>query len=143
MEIVIWVVIVIAVIFWLGGLDNNRPVKNWSDDKLIRMHPKLLAARQYEKSQEVKEEIERRAELARANALLDTIQPLDIAMMQAMAKNTTILTVKTMEEHSCSEDQARTIIGERMDALKMKYTMQGCDEDTATHNALKELGLID
>ena len=74
MEIVISVIIIFVVILILGGLDNNRPVKSWSDAKLARMHGKLLrassassqagyfekASEQSQKAKEVEQEIERR-----------------------------------------------------------------------------------
>lgn len=43
MEIaLIAIVALVIVAFVVGGMDNNRPVSEWSDDKLARMHGKLV-----------------------------------------------------------------------------------------------------
>lgn len=43
MEIALFVILALVVVaFVVGGIDNNRPVSEWSDDKLSRMHGKLL-----------------------------------------------------------------------------------------------------
>lgn len=76
MEIVLIIVGVFVLLLIFGGIDNNRPVTSWSDDKLLRMHGKLLhaartaqdagnmqqAKERTEKAHEVESEIRRRAE---------------------------------------------------------------------------------
>lgn len=68
------VVAVFVVLLILGGIDNARPVKGWSDAKLMRMHGKLLLAaraaheagnmkqvqERMDKASEVEQEIRRR-----------------------------------------------------------------------------------
>ncbi|MEX8503793.1 MAG: tetratricopeptide repeat protein [Leptothrix ochracea] len=44
MEIVIGIIILAIIIFVVGGIDNDRPVSKWSDEKLARMRDKLQRA---------------------------------------------------------------------------------------------------
>lgn len=74
MEITIAIIAIIVIVLFIGGVDNNRPVKDWSDEKLLRMHNKLLKASSLEygannfekalelsnKAKEVEEEINKR-----------------------------------------------------------------------------------
>ena len=77
MEIVIGIVVaIVVIIFMVGGVDNDRPVSKWSDEKLVRMREKLQRAasanfdagnmnaykRHTEKKQEVDNEIIKREE---------------------------------------------------------------------------------
>jgi hypothetical protein len=41
MEIVIGIIVIAVIIFVIGGMDNDRPVSEWSDEKLVRMREKL------------------------------------------------------------------------------------------------------
>jgi uncharacterized membrane protein required for colicin V production len=44
MEIVIGIIIIAVIIFIIGGMDNDRPVSEWSDEKLVKMREKLQRA---------------------------------------------------------------------------------------------------
>ena len=146
MGVVIVVIIVIVIlIFVFGGMDNNRPVKDWTTEKLIRMHPKLLAANQLDKAKEVLEEVERREEQKRADEVVNQM-PLptndEMAMMEAMANNNMKLLVKTMDENSCSEDEAKVIVSNKINELEAKYKADGSNDEEATEKALRELGIL-
>lgn len=71
MEILIAIVVIVAFFFAFGWLSHNRPVNEWSDEKLTTMYPKLLKASQSEvnnlkrgeydaKAEEVWNEIQKR-----------------------------------------------------------------------------------
>jgi TPR repeat protein len=76
MEIVLIIIGIVVVILIAGGVDNNRPVSEWSDQKLMRMHGKLLhaartaqeagnfaqAQQRADKAAEVEDEIRRRVQ---------------------------------------------------------------------------------
>lgn len=44
MEIVLGIIVIAVIIFVVGGIDNDRPVSEWSDEKLVRMRVKLQKA---------------------------------------------------------------------------------------------------
>lgn len=44
MEIVLGIIVLAVIVFIAGGIDNNRPVSKWSDEKLVRMREKLQRA---------------------------------------------------------------------------------------------------
>lgn len=44
MEIILGVIVLAIIIFVVGGIDNDRPVSEWSDEKLVRMREKLQKA---------------------------------------------------------------------------------------------------
>ncbi|WP_019675178.1 hypothetical protein [Arsukibacterium perlucidum] len=145
MEIVIGIIIVVVILFVLGGMDNNRPVKDWSDDKLNRMHPKLMNARQYEKADEVKKEIERRQQERKAEEILNQLPQQgssEMDMLHKMAANMAKLTQTVMAENSCSEEEANAIISKRIETIEANLKAQGLSEDEVSERALKELGLI-
>ena len=74
MEIIIGIVILVAIVLFIGGINNNSPVESWSDEKLQRMYGKLLhsaalaskanysekASELQKKADKVKEEIDKR-----------------------------------------------------------------------------------
>ena len=41
MEIILGLIVIAIIIFVVGGIDNDRPVSEWSDEKLVRMREKL------------------------------------------------------------------------------------------------------
>lgn len=161
MEIMIVVVIVLVIIFVWGGVDNNRPVKDWSDDKLSRMHGKLIyaatanskagnhakASEHIKKAKEVEEEIENRKQ-RRIKELgdkqFDFNNTADFAeLARLMAEKSFALLQKTMSEYSCSEDRAKEIVSARIDALTKDYMNKGMSEDDAGEKAMKDiLGII-
>lgn len=157
MEILIIVVVVIAVFWIIGGIDNNRPVSSWSDEKLSRMLGKLhhaasaqLNAGNYEKSgehsnkaKEVEEEIERRKqnrikELGEKQFDFNNTQ--DFAeLAQLMAEKSLNILHRTMHENSCGEEEAKEIVSKKIEALTKKYTDEGLDEEEASEKAMQEL----
>lgn len=44
MEIVNCIIVVAIILFIVSGMDNDRPVSEWSDEKLVRMREKLQRA---------------------------------------------------------------------------------------------------
>ncbi len=44
MEIIIGIIILVVMVFVISAIDNSRPVSDWSDEKLYRMHDKAIRA---------------------------------------------------------------------------------------------------
>jgi hypothetical protein len=109
------------------------------------MHPKLLAANKFDKAKEVLEEVERRELQKRADEDVNQV-PLpnndEMVMMEAIANNNMKLLAKTMDDNSCSEDEAKEIISNKISELEVKYKTDGFNDDEATEKALRELGII-
>ena len=162
MEILIVIVVVVVVLFIFGGMDNSRPVSSWSDDKLHRMQEKLsyagsaaTTASQYEsakkhfdKLEEVKAEIEKRKsqraeELVTKVAGLDPVDALnsnDMAQfIGMMGSKMAELTIQTMNENSCSEEQAKEIISAKIEEIESELRSQGLSENEVAERAMKRL----
>lgn len=86
MEILIGIGVVLVLVFIFGGIANNKPVRDWPDDKLIRMHGKLLNASKlqtnsnkrlelFNKAEEVLNEINRRQGKPPQQKIFETTSP--------------------------------------------------------------------
>ncbi|WP_028672383.1 hypothetical protein [Saccharospirillum impatiens] len=157
MEIIIGIVVVVVIIMFFGGIDNNRPVTSWSNDKLERMHGKLLYAASAQakagnfqkseehsrKAQEVEQEIERRKQ-ARIKELgektFDPNNTSDFAeLTKIMAEKSLQLLNKTMSENSCTEDEAKEIVSQRIETLASEYVMEGMNDEDAKQKAISKI----
>lgn len=145
MEVIAIIVVVIVVILAIGSIDNARPVSEWSDDKLIRMYPKLLSAgnastnpqasnEHYKKADEVKREIEKRNFLREANNTMQSLRPAIDELSNKLASEIQ----KIMSENHCSMDEAREIMGKKREQVISKYKEQGMTDDQAEDAELKE-----
>ncbi len=144
----ILIVVGIAIFaFVFGTMDNNRPVANWSSDKLHRMHLKLLKAanaqfklgnyadstKYSDKAKEVDAEIKRRGQLL-------------LELVTNVVKDATVATAKlkklidrAMAENTCNRDQAAAIVSEKLGALSTEYIKQRLNQNDANEKALAQL----
>lgn len=145
MEIVIGIVVLVVIVLFLGGLDNNRSVEQWSDDKLLRMHGKLLHASNMaykanrpnkalelsQKAEEVKNEITRREKnigKQYANALDDSFKDMEkwrIKRKEIIESRKDIIEIQGKSEEEYDEELAKKII-------KMTILLE--DEYMKSHN---------
>lgn len=162
MEILIVIIVVVVILFIVGGMDNNRPVSSWSDDKLHRMQEKLSyagnasanagqyesAQKHYEKLEEVKAEIEKRKArsvdelVTKVSGLspVDALNSNDMAQFIGMMGNKMAeLTVRTMNENSCSEERAREIISAKIEEIESELRNQGLSENEVAEMSMKRL----
>lgn len=162
MEILIVIVLVIVVLFILGGMDNNRPVTSWSDDKLHRMQAKLSyagsaamsagqydsAKKHYDKLEEVKAEIEKRKTQQTSDLSLnikqlnkeEALRPDDMPrLIGIMGDKMSELTTRIMIKHSCSEAQAGDIISTKIKEMESDLRLKGLSEDQVAEALLKML----
>jgi hypothetical protein len=143
------VVVVFVVILVIGSMDNARPVSGWSDEKLQRMYMKLLHAstaqsnreksnKYFQKSQEVKHEIEKRREKATAQFATEMADKL-APSIQAATQRTLEVVQKIMAEQKVDFEQAHKIVGKRLSETTTKYLAQGMTDDQAQAAAMKEI----
>ena len=155
MEVLAVIVVIFVIIWILGGADNNRPVSDWSDDKLLRMHRKLLyaasvqaKANKYEKimeytnkAKEVAEEIERRKKIKIKELGEKTLDNMTIQefseLSRLMAEQSLNLIKVTMQTHLCSEEEAMEIISKKIERLTDDYMEQGLSKDDASEKAMQ------
>lgn len=140
MEIIIGAIVLIGIVLFLGGLNNNRPVKEWSDDKLMRMHGKLLhtssmaskanrsdkASELSQKAEEVKNEIIRRQqniENQYATALDDTFKDLEkmiIKRKEIIESQKDVIATQGITEEEYDNELSKKII-QMITVLEKKY----------------------
>ncbi len=155
MEVLVVVVVIFVIIWILGGADNNRPVSDWSDDKLLRMHGKLLYAASaqakadnYEKmmehtnkAKEVAEEIERRKKIKikeLGEKTFDNMTTQEFSeLSRLMAEQSLNLIKTTMQKHLCSEEEAMEKISNKIEALTKDYMEQGLNKEDASEKAMQ------
>lgn len=145
MEVIAIIVVVIVVVLVIGSFDNARPVSEWSDEKLIRMYPKLLRAgnaqtnqqkanEHYKKAKEVEQEIKKRNLLREAHNTMQSLRPTIDDLSNKLASEIKKIT----SEKNCSMDEAREILESKIDQAISKYKEQGMTDDQAEKAALKE-----
>lgn len=155
MEILISIVILFAIIWILGGIDNNRPVSKWSDEKLNRMYSKLHYAssaqakagnynksmEHLEKAREVEAEVLRRKQARAAKIEGEGLNSSSdfSELAQVIAERSMKLLESTMRENLCSEEEAKEIISKRIDQLRTMYIDNGFDQEHANERAMQEL----
>jgi len=136
---IIGVVIAIFVVTQvIGAIDNNRPVKNWSNDKLYRMHPKLMrvarlsdgekASKFYRRAEEVEQEIGRREHIKTLERFGDELLALTA---QGWTRTKVIEKIKNTFEYISDEKaeeiykNAKTNLRTAIKAGKIDYEFKG------------------
>lgn len=158
MEIII-LFLGLAFLFWtLSDTGNFRPVSDWSDEKLQRMHKKLLkaahtsrnvgnhdASKKYsDRAKEVLDEIGKRVNkrtpensMNGAIAALSSKESRDIA--KEYAEKTLAILEETMQEFNVGIEDAHAIISKKINELEAKHRANGLDSDDATEAAIRDL----
>lgn len=157
MEIILIIVVVVVIFLVIGGIDNDRPVSDWSDEKLERMLPKLeyaasaqIQARNLDKhnehkkkAQEVKDEIEKRKQAKIEEIGEKTFDPNNTEefaqLAQIMAEKSMNLLRTTMQENNCSEDEAKVIVANEIETLTKENINAGMNEEEANEKAFNQL----
>jgi hypothetical protein len=157
MEIVLVIAVILVIALVIGSMDNNRPVSDWSDEKLLRMHDKLnkaanaaFMAKDYNKSgehqekfKEVGEEIKRRQNAAfsqkSGKSASDLSQQEQMNLMQVAAQRSAALMQETMQNNKCTEPEAKKIIASKIDAITQDFIKQGHDPDSANERAIQKI----
>lgn len=158
MEIILIVVGVVVLLFVIGGIDNNRPVTSWSDEKLTRMHDKLIHAARtaqaagnmeqakssLDKANEVKLEVQRRTKDKEMNSKID--EAVQIANDPEMNSILADIGIKmgyiyhaAQKKYDIPESEAYEVIDQELIDVEKKYQQQGYDEDSSTIKAVEEI----
>jgi DNA-directed RNA polymerase subunit F len=147
-----------VVLLVIGGISNSKPVSEWSDEKLDRMHGKLLHAAQTEravgnteksiehtnKAQEVLTEIGKRMQLrdaARdANRIAERMaEPENKKAMEDLSKRTFEVLNNVMKKHNLTLPEAHEMLSKKIQELELKYLNSGLSPEAATEAAINEL----
>jgi DNA-directed RNA polymerase subunit F len=151
MEIVLIIIGVFVVVLIIGGISNNKPVSEWSDEKLDRMHGKLLRAAQTEravgntnKAQEVLTEIGKRMQLrdaARdANRIAERMaEPENKKAIEDLSNKTFEVLNNAMKKHNLTLPEAHEMLSKKIQELELKYLNSGLSPEAATEAAINEL----
>jgi hypothetical protein len=150
MEIALVAIAVVAiVIFIVGGMDNNRPVDEWSDEKLARMHEKLVRLASIKiKAGNYKSD--------KNDLLLDGVKKEIIARQMAHdiggavaegVKERSQRNIKEWAEavenyslkNNTTKEKAHEILSTMMPQLIKKYHAMGHSQSDATDFALNEI----
>jgi hypothetical protein len=141
MEIVLVIAVILVIALVIGSMDNNRPVSDWSDEKLLRMHDK--SCEHQEKFNEVGEEIKRRQNAAfsqkSGKSASDLSQQEQMNLMQVAAQRSAALMQETMQNNKCTEPEAKKIIASKIDAITQDFIKQGHDPDSANERAIQKI----
>lgn len=119
MEIVIGIIVIAVIIFVIGGMDNDRPVSEWSDEKLVRMREKLQRAasanfdagnmdsykKHADKKQEVDDEIVRREKAFRNE------QASELRSNSILPEDDNVITDKALEAAEAGDVKAQALVG--------------------------------
>lgn len=159
MEIVIGIIVVLVLVFIFGGMANNRPVQDWSDEKLARMHDKLLhvaslqtplnKGEHYAKAKEVENEIKRRAEKNAATYKdNENIELSESSLVENIQDKISDVLENSMGlPTDLSRESSGYIINESLDILKVEnnpYSVvayNALEESSEYHKQLIEAGL--
>lgn len=157
MEIVLIIVGIFVVLLVFGGIDNNRPVESWSDEKLQRMHGKLLhaagtaqnagniqqAKERIEKANEVEIEIRKRMERNSINQKVNEIVNIANSDMGAVLADIGLkmgdIYFAAQRKLNVSQEESYKIIDQEVIETEKKYRAKGYDEDNSTIKAIYEL----
>lgn len=118
MQILIGIIIVAAIIYIIGIIDNKRPVSDWSDEKLVRMRSKLQRAasacfdasdmagykKHSDKKQEVDNEIVKRERKFQEQQVSEFKNP-------AMLGDDCIISEKALQEADAGDVEAQFLVG--------------------------------
>jgi succinate dehydrogenase flavin-adding protein (antitoxin of CptAB toxin-antitoxin module) len=156
-EVVIILVVIVVIALIISVMNSNKPVADWDNDKLNYMLPKLeyaaaaqMRASNFEKykehrakADEVILEIEKRLQeklKATATKTADQTSPEDFHQFaQMMAMKSMDLLHRTMQEHECSEDEAKAIVANKAEELTKANIEAGMDEEEASEKAYNQL----
>lgn len=165
MEIILIIAGVIIFIFIIGGISNNRPVEDWSDEKLIRMLPKLQHARSAamnasnhghfqrhnEKIEEIEKEIERRVELVIKQNRSKSLKEISMNLMSQgkieqagivphiMSNKTNEKIAEIQGSKNCSREAANTIMSEMIMKEQQELVKSGVSEDFSGEMAYRKI----
>ena len=165
MEIALIIAGIIIFIFIIGGMSNNRPVEDWTDEKLIRMLPKLQHARstamnvsnheqakgQDDKIKEVEAEIGRRVESVINRNKDKPLKEISMNLMsqgkseqaamvaQLMSNKTNEKLAEIQSSKNCSREEANTIMSEMIMEEQQELFQSGVSEDFSGEMAYRKI----
>ncbi len=158
MEILIGIIVVAVIIFIIGGIDNDRPVSEWSDEKLIRMREKLQRAASanfdagnmnaYKKHADKKQEVDN--EIVKREKAYQSSQASEYKADSIFPDSDSVITDKAMEAADSGDVKAQALVGTAylaganglpQDPIKAgKYLLMAAMQDDA-HSAFIVAGL--
>lgn len=162
MEIILIVVGIFTAVMIMGGIDNNRPVKDWSTEKLERMLPKLQrvshgqkSSGNHEKAEEIDQKIaEIAGEMQRRKMLFSMLENSLQNGTDASGKAEKILVEvnwKSTNEirkiqsclRNCYMEEASSILADRVNIRYKQLKNLGYPNETAKERALFDALEID
>ena len=136
MEIILGIVVIVVIIFIISSIDNNRPVSDWSDEKLHRMHGKAIRASSAayragqsgqgkiysEKADEISAEINKRQrsiEESLQNALSNSFN--DIEKLNKKRKEVYLALKESLDQQGISEEAFDTALDTTMRKMMLFF----------------------
>jgi TPR repeat protein len=158
MEIVIGIIVIAVIIFVIGGMDNDRPVSEWSDEKLVRMREKLQRAasanfdggnmNSYKKHADKKQEVE--DEIFKREKAVQDKQASEFQNNSILPEEDSVITDKALEFAEAGDVKAQALVGTAylaganglpQDTVKAgKYLLMAAMQDDA-HSSFVVAGL--
>lgn len=161
MEIVLIIVGIVVLLWVIGGLDNNRPVQRWSDEKLERMRGKLLhAARtareagnldqasvRLSKAEEVLQEVRRRKERQSQDNFKGKVNEIvSMANSPEMRPVLADMGIKMGEiyhavqnKYQLGKSESHRKVDKEIEEIEKKFLSLGFDEDAAAIQSINEV----
>lgn len=119
MEFVIGIVVIVVIIFIIGGMANDRPVSEWDDGKLVRMRDKLQTAASanmragnheaYKKHADKKQEVD--DEIVKREKAIQDKEATKLKSEAGASGNDIVVTDKALKAADAGEVKAQTLVG--------------------------------